>query len=476
MLHNVPLLPTVPTPGIVQLSWPTALVRGSSGKFLGFAMPRLDFGKTAKLESFLQPKYARTKNLRTDLGARITVAANLAGVITAIHNKGHRIVDLKPVNLKFYRKELYVAVLDCDGFEIQVPGRAFTAPQVTPEYLAPEFQGKPVTDPERQDRFALAVIIFKLLNSGIHPYSGIAKDRNAPTDLEGKIASGLYAYSENPNSRIGPNPVSAHHCFPGEIRTLFDRAFGANFYARPTVQEWFVTLNRYALTSSGLIVQCKSRHLHFAGNPCGMCHRESILSGGPGIVLLSSPATKEHPVSTAAGTNPANASPNTSPTRPGKSRFALKWWWLVLPLIFVLAYCSKDEQKKIDQTVPTVTQKSTEALSTEITEATEDEVPRVGAKPAKYTLYESLMFGGGVIAISGFYFGYRWARKRRWWILFSIIIGAPMGAIATVIVAAVFIGLTEMLLISSDEKAAIEQYDRAKKMLSDKVLETTTDE
>lgn len=28
---------------------------------------------------------------------------------------------------------------------------------------------------EEQDKFALAVIIFKLLNNGIHPFSGVAK-------------------------------------------------------------------------------------------------------------------------------------------------------------------------------------------------------------------------------------------------------------------------------------------------------------
>ena len=296
MLRHVPLLTAVPDPGIVQLSWPTAVARGPAGDFVGFAMPRLDFGRTEKLESLLQPKLAQLKKLRTDLGARITVAANLTGVVSAIHEKGHRIVDMKPVNLQFYRQELYVAVLDCDGFEIQVPGNAFSAPQVTPEYLAPEFQGKSVTDPERQDRFALAVIIFKLLNFGIHPYSGIAKERNAPTDLEGKIAKGLYAYSVTANPKIDPMSVSAHHCLPDEIREMFDRAFSANFYQRPSAREWLTTLHRYALTSNALLIPCKVGHLHFSGRICGECHRSAVLNGLPVPVSLAPQVVSSPPI------------------------------------------------------------------------------------------------------------------------------------------------------------------------------------
>jgi len=278
MLHHAPSLPSH-APRIVQLCWPTAIVRDSSSNFVGFAMPRLDFGRTEKLESFIQPKLAQQKNLRTDLGARITVAANLSGVVSAIHEMGHRIVDLKPINLQLYRQELYVAVLSCDNFEINFPGHSFSALWVTPEYLAPEFQDKPVSNPEQQDRFALAVIIFKLLNFGIHPYTGIAKDRNAPTDLEGNIAKGLYAYAIKPHLKIDPMRMSGHQCLPDEIRMLFDRAFGARFDQRPTAREWFDVLQRYALNSNTLLEPCHERHLKFSGQPCGECHRNAVLGG-----------------------------------------------------------------------------------------------------------------------------------------------------------------------------------------------------
>jgi outer membrane protein OmpA-like peptidoglycan-associated protein len=276
LLQNAPSLPSSAA-GIIQLSWPFAMARDVSGNFVGFAMPTLDFNKTESLECILVPKMAGQKSLRSDLGARITVAANLAGVVSAIHDKGHRIVDLKPVNLRLYRQELYVAVLDCDGFHVNMPGRAFSAPQTTPEYTAPEFQNKHIAEPEHQDRFALAVIIFRLLNFGIHPYDGIAKKNNAPTDRQGRLARNMYPYGIRPHGSIDPQHVSAHACFPNELRRYFDRAFGTLPTLRPTSREWADILREYALKSSALLAQCSNGHWWFIGQKCGACYREGVI-------------------------------------------------------------------------------------------------------------------------------------------------------------------------------------------------------
>ena len=97
---------------------------------------------TSELEYILQERQARAAHLPTGLGAKVTLAANLAAVIAELHRQGHHVIDLKPVNLRFYRQSLYMAMLDCDGFSIQGRGERFAADQVTPDYLAPEFQGR----------------------------------------------------------------------------------------------------------------------------------------------------------------------------------------------------------------------------------------------------------------------------------------------------------------------------------------------
>lgn len=280
MLEHVPSLP--PVGNFVQIAWPFALANDSAGRFIGFAMPAVDFQKTDLLESMLQPKQAELRNLRSDLGARITVAANLAEVVSAIHKQGHQIVDLKPPNLRFYRKELYVAVLDCDGFDISVPGRSHAAPQATPEYLAPEYHQNAISDPELQDRFALAVIIFRILNFGIHPYDGLANAKAVPTDREGRVSRGLYPYGIKSPGAVLPLPVSAHQTFPGELREYFDRAFGASPSARPSSREWSDILRKYAERKNALLTPCNAGHLWFSGKPCGECHRDRKLNRTPG--------------------------------------------------------------------------------------------------------------------------------------------------------------------------------------------------
>ena len=282
MLKHVPSLPAMGE--LIQMSWPVAVARDIAGSFLGYAMPMIDMSKTELLESMLQPMQAKKRNLRSDLGARITVAANLAGVVSALHTQGHHIVDLKPPNLRFYRKELYVAVLDCDGFEIKMEGRTFSAPQATSEYLAPEYHQEAISDPELQDRFALAVIIFRLLNFGIHPYDGQATDNRLPTDREGRVSKSLYPYGKIALSAVSPLLVSAHQTFPEELRHYFDRAFSTSPSSRPSSQEWSNLLRKYAERKNALLAPCKAGHLWLTGKPCGECHRNSILLGIPPMV------------------------------------------------------------------------------------------------------------------------------------------------------------------------------------------------
>ncbi|ALN88651.1 hypothetical protein LC55x_5405 [Lysobacter capsici] len=124
----------------VQIAWPDATVRDDRGRFAGFTMPVLDVEATSELEQVLQERQARAAGFPVGLGRKVTLAANLASVLAALHKQHHYVVDLKPVNLRFDRASLYIALLDCDGFSIQGRGRRFHAPQYTPDYLAPEYQ------------------------------------------------------------------------------------------------------------------------------------------------------------------------------------------------------------------------------------------------------------------------------------------------------------------------------------------------
>ena len=138
----------------VQIAWPTSLLRDARGAFVGFLMPAIDVDATSELECVLQERQARAAKLPTGLGAKMTLAANLAAVIAELHRRGHRVVDLKPVNLRFYPQSLYMATLDCDGFSIQGKDERFDAPQYTPDYAAPDSRIARSIRPTRRTRTA----------------------------------------------------------------------------------------------------------------------------------------------------------------------------------------------------------------------------------------------------------------------------------------------------------------------------------
>ena len=281
MMRNPPQLPPIPAQyhDVVQLAWPVALVmRGAT--FAGFVMEKIDFDRTLELDYLLMRRQAAGEGFAADFGKLVTVCCNLASLINCLHSMRIAVVDLKPINLKVYKSELYVSILDCDGFHIAAEDFVSEAPQVTPEYLAPEFHGKAVSQPQLQDRFALATIIFRLLNYGIHPYSGVAAGRQPyPSELAGRIQLGLYPYGRVAAATVRPAPASVHECFPDEVRALFDRSFAGGSGSRASALDWVTTLRVYANRASEAMAQCVSGHLQFAGTACPTCRREAILRG-----------------------------------------------------------------------------------------------------------------------------------------------------------------------------------------------------
>jgi DNA-binding helix-hairpin-helix protein with protein kinase domain len=338
MISLVPDLPDITEDGAreVQITWPRFLLRDGQRRFVGFAMPLLDFATSVELECVLQERQARAQGLPTGLGAKVTLAANMASLIAEVHRQGHFVIDLKPVNLRFYRRSLHIAMLDCDGFSIKGNSERFPAPQFTPEYLAPEFQieglsagagdqasrqarqpNNEQSQEESQDRFALAVVIFQLLNFGIHPFTGRPTSERVPTDIPGRIAHHCYAYGVRPNPEMGPNPASGHTAMPAELRLLFDRAFGAVGMARPSADDWVSRLRAYGRRSTGLLIACQANahHQHFAGLPCAACARAALLNRASSVVRT-----------------PAMRAPQWTARRPAPPAYPAGWPPIRVPL------------------------------------------------------------------------------------------------------------------------------------------------
>ena len=258
-----------------QLAWPISIAETGKRKFLGFTMPEIDFDRSVSLERMLQKRIRQVSGLPDFYGYRFLAAYNLAVSVAALHKNGHYIIDLKPVNCRLQPNKMLISILDCDGFSVNGGrGKRFHANQFTPEYIAPEaFQKKPDELGEKQDLFALAVIIFRLLNNGLHPFQArLPKGVNGGT-IQEMINADYYAYGLKKSSKCSAARQSVHESFPDNLRKMFDQAFERT--TRPKAAKWRDVLKEYADPSSGKLIRCKMNpevHAYFDNDKgCGWC-------------------------------------------------------------------------------------------------------------------------------------------------------------------------------------------------------------
>ncbi|GAA0818371.1 hypothetical protein GCM10009111_20920 [Colwellia asteriadis] len=208
--------------------WPVAILSDQKSNFIGYAMPLLDLSHCHTLEILLSKRLRSSLGISESYQFRVKVAVNLAQKVAELHQLGHHIIDLKPANLSFDQRNAEVVVLDCDGFSIQGNNKQFLGHQYTAGYIAPEAfaaQLAPEKLGEAQDLFALAAILFQLLNNGLHPFQGVSKDgKPLPTDNQAKITAGLYAYAKMPHKKIKPSPWSIHDDFPDALLQAFSQS------------------------------------------------------------------------------------------------------------------------------------------------------------------------------------------------------------------------------------------------------------
>lgn len=275
MLLNRPHFPSAVKDGVnyVQIAWPEALLEDENGFCVGYLMPLIDMAEAVSLDHLMQKAIRKKLKLSENYAYRIFAAYNLASMVTAMHKCGHYIVDMKPSNVSVYKDNMMVAMVDCDGFSIKGEFGRYPAEFVSEEYIYPEGMSQACDEMgEEQDKFALAVMIFKLMNNGIHPFSGIPRKSDIEMlTIQNRIEQYHYAYGLWPNSYQAPHPYSIHEYFDKKTLELFERAFtkGAQ---RPTAYEWQEHL--WQLMHN--LKNCKKdlNHVYFTSKGCGLCMME----------------------------------------------------------------------------------------------------------------------------------------------------------------------------------------------------------
>lgn len=272
MIQNRPNIPTLQINGkkFVQIAWPEAVLEDDEGFCVGYLMPLINTSEAVSLDHLMQKAVRKKEHLTEKYEDRLTAAFNVTAMVAALHQCGHYIVDLKPANVSVYKENMAVAMFDCDGFSIKGENTRYPAEYVSEEYIYPEGMNQNPEDMgEDQDNFALAVIIFRLLNNGIHPFAGTPLKKDGDMlDIQTRIEQYHYAYGLWPDTYQEPHPYSIHGYFDKKTLDMFERAF-AKKHKRPTAKEWYEHL-KYL---SEILKPCKKNpdHGYFTNKGCGLC-------------------------------------------------------------------------------------------------------------------------------------------------------------------------------------------------------------
>jgi DNA-binding helix-hairpin-helix protein with protein kinase domain len=252
---------TAATDALLRVAaWPAATLHAEAdGCVVGFLMPRFD-GQRSELHHLYRPGTRKQTFRHADWAFLIHAARNVGAAVATVHAAGHVVGDVNQRNF-IVGSDATVKVLDCDSFQICMPGRIFRCPVGVPEFTPPELQNRSLDSIERtpnHDAFGLAVLVFQLLFMGRHPYAGrFLGVGDMP--IERAIAEGRFAFGKSRGSRMmePPPAMVQFESLPPRLAALFEAAFGGAT-VRPTAKNWSDALD----VAKGELRVCANEPMH----------------------------------------------------------------------------------------------------------------------------------------------------------------------------------------------------------------------
>ncbi len=271
----------IPASQLPECAWPHELLFDESGNFCGFIMDKIT-GLGNLVDFFVY------ENRSNHTWKQYVIAAiNIAAAVNNIHDAGIVIGDLKPDNIIIDPVSGKVRLVDTDSYQLTGEnGKLFPCMVATPEYIPPELQNinfEKNTDKhyfnEKTDDFSLAVIIFKILMNGVHPFACFSAS-NSMNNLESNIRKGCSPYfteTNNDGDLLITLRSPSLDILPESLQELFRKAFVLGIKdpsARPSAEYWFYGLSK--LNSELIMCRSNSSHIYYSGlNSCAWCSLES---------------------------------------------------------------------------------------------------------------------------------------------------------------------------------------------------------
>jgi DNA-binding helix-hairpin-helix protein with protein kinase domain len=277
MIKNAPEDPTWSVIGYRSIAWPIEMVYFDLEKkhFSGYTMPLIDTRVFKESHIYYDP----ADRIR-DLGGTftwkylMTAAFNIANAVTAIHQKGHCIGDLRESNVLVSPTTL-ISIVDCDSFQVRdsAGGKIFHTRVGTGEFLPPELHSVNFKEKDYErmysDRFALSILIFKFLMMGVHPYQAKGTVLDNTPSIEGKVKKGLFPYDDCKVVQP-PDYAPNYEIIPMAIKHLFSRCFKDGHkdpLKRPTARDWLDVLK----DAIGRLKECRTNRNHVYSDHLTSC-------------------------------------------------------------------------------------------------------------------------------------------------------------------------------------------------------------
>ena len=354
-----------------QIAWPIAIIEDENRKEVGFLLSLVDTSDSFTLDHYYDQGLFKKLNSYDEaaLSYKLEIAKNLSIIVADLHSHGHHFIDCKPQNIRVFKRNHIVTLIDCDGFSINGKNNRYPAELLSTDYIAPEAQRRnslPRDLGEPQDRYALAVILFQLLNKGTHPFQGIINDQSQTFNTnDEKAAAGYYPHGIVPDNRIKPRPQSTHHLWDPGTRAMFDQAFTTGSpSARPSAKEWANHFER--LLGNKTLVRCEKfpndlEHIKFKGMECPSCYLKKLPTFVPNSKIsnnLQNNISSHQPKSSSFSTQY-----NPSPIPPKTEKWPAYMGLIALLVLLMISMYNNTTKKKIVDPIKQTQQESIPAVN-----------------------------------------------------------------------------------------------------------------
>ncbi len=256
----------------IAITWPRDLLE-QDGVVHGFLM---DTSDGEAVEQVVTPSSRKRRFPGQTWKHSLVTAYNLSWVMANIHATGYVIGDVNEQNIRAQAGGV-VSIIDTDSFQISNPanGKVYPCTVMTPDFAAPEvtaeIMNKGLRRPD-QDCFSLAIIIYRLLMCGNHPFNGVYLLADDPPEQRAAIVKGFTVL--NPKGPYAPRPKAPPvSILPPALARLFERTFlegHGNPAVRPNALEWKDALLTM-LNSPKSLVDCPDNMMHVYSSHLPAC-------------------------------------------------------------------------------------------------------------------------------------------------------------------------------------------------------------